>query len=103
MVECPDREHYNYMMDRNNPVWREYLKAMVRIQVDAGAHGIQFDEAEVPITSLQYGGCFCDTCMQGFRDSLVELEPERRPADVDGTDLSSFHYGRWLLDHPLSP
>jgi hypothetical protein len=23
-VECLDREHYNVMMDRNNPVWHEY-------------------------------------------------------------------------------
>jgi hypothetical protein len=94
-VECPDREHYNYMMDRNNPVWREYLKAEVRIQIDAGAHGIQFDEAEVPITSLQYGGCFCDTCMGGFRTYLQGLD--QRPAELSDQDLSWFHYGRWLL------
>jgi hypothetical protein len=24
-VECPDREHQCFYMDRNNPVWREYL------------------------------------------------------------------------------
>src|SRR2546426_580409 len=74
-VECPDLEHFNYMMDRNNPVWREYLKAEVRIQVDAGAYGIQFDEAEVPITSLQYGGCFCKTFFRGVRPYLRGLFP----------------------------
>ena len=26
-VEAPDRDHQAYYMDRNNPVWREYLKA----------------------------------------------------------------------------
>ena len=26
-------------MDRNNPVWREYLKAIIRIQIDAGRRG----------------------------------------------------------------
>jgi hypothetical protein len=97
-VECPDREHYNYMMDRNNPVWREYLKAIVRIQVDAGVQGVQFDEAEVPITSLQYGGCFCDTCMRGFREYLQALPSDQRPSELYGTDLSRFHYGHWLLD-----
>jgi hypothetical protein len=95
-VECPDRDHYNYMMDRNNPVWREYLKAEVRIQIDAGAQGIQFDEAEVPITSLQYGGCFCATCVAGFREYLQGLEP--RPSVLDGIDLSAFHYDDWLKD-----
>jgi hypothetical protein len=97
-VECPDREHYNYMMDRNNPVWREYLKAVVRIQIDAGVHGIQFDETEVPMTSLQYGGCFCRTCVTGFREYLSELPVEDRPAELRGVDFESFHYGRWLLD-----
>jgi hypothetical protein len=96
-VECPDREHYNIMMDRNNPVWREYLKAIVRIQVDAGVAGVQFDETEVPITSLQYGGCFCRTCTEGFRDYLRGLPDHDRPADLAGTDLTGFDYGKWLL------
>jgi hypothetical protein len=96
-VECPDREHYNIMMDRNNPVWRDYLKAIVRIQVDAGVAGVQFDETEVPITSLMYGGCFCRTCTDGFRDYLRALPAGERPADIAGEDLAGFHYGHWLL------
>ena len=97
-IECPDREHWNFMMDRNNPVWRQYLKAIVRLQVDAGCHGIHFDEAEVPITSLQYGGCFCRTCMRGFAGHLRSLPPGERPEELHGEDLAGFHYGRWLLD-----
>src|ERR671921_526730 len=85
-IECPDREHWNFMMDRNNPVWRQYLKAIVRLQIDAGCHGIHFDEAEVPITSLQYGGCFCRTCMRGFADHLAGL-PAREYAASVGRDL----------------
>jgi hypothetical protein len=96
-VECPDREHQCYMMDRNNPVWREYLKAIIRIQVDAGVDGVQLDEAELPITSFQYGGCFCKTCMQGFREYLIALPPDQRPAELEGVELDSFHYGEWLL------
>jgi hypothetical protein len=96
-IECPGHEHWNYMMDRNNPVWREYLKAIVRIQIDAGVHGIHFDEAEVPITSLQYGGCFCDTCMRGFRAFLERIPEAERPGELRGMDLSTFHYGSWLL------
>ena len=94
-IECPDREHWNYMMDRNNPVWREYLKAIVRLQIDAGVQGVHFDEAEVPLTSLQYGGCFCATCVRGFREYLREMP--QPPAELDGEDLAGFHYGEWLL------
>ncbi len=97
-VECPDREHYCYLMDRNNPVWREYLKAVIRIQVDAGVDGVQLDEAETPITAFQYGGCFCKECMKGFRAYLQALSPEARPKDLAGEDLTVFHYGEWLLD-----
>ena len=83
-VEAPDRDHECFYMDRNNPVWREYLKAVIRIQIDAGVDGVQLDETELPLGSLQYGGCFCKDCMKGFA-AFLGREPE-------------FHYGRWLLE-----
>ena len=94
-VECPDRDHQCFYMDRNNPVWREYLKAVIRIQVDAGVGGIQLDEAELPMGAFQYGACFCKDCMKGFRDHLTGL-PEV-PPELAGEELSTFHYGDWLL------
>jgi hypothetical protein len=93
-VECPDRDHQAYLMDRNNPAWREYLKAVIRIQIDAGVDGVQLDEAELPLTSLQYGGCFCKDCMREFREYLQKL-PERS-AELESIDLTTFHYGEWL-------
>jgi hypothetical protein len=95
-VECPDREHQAYLMDRNNPAWREYLKAIIRIQIDAGVDGVQLDEAELPLTSLQYGGCFCKDCMREFREYLKGLP--QLPAELDGVNLDRFHYGEWLLE-----
>jgi hypothetical protein len=97
-VECPDREHQAYLMDRNNPAWREYLKAVIRIQIDAGVDGVQLDEAELPLTSLQYGGCFCKDCMFQFRQYLQALPAEQLPAELNGVDLNSFHYGVWLQE-----
>src|SRR5829696_2638197 len=96
-VECPDREHFCYTMDRNNPVWREYLKAIIRIQIDAGVDGVQLDEAELPLTTLQYGGCFCKDCMKGFRAYLKALPEKELPNELAGVDLDRFHYGQWLL------
>lgn len=93
-VECPDRSHFCYTMDRNNPVWRQYLKAVIRIQIDAGVDGVQLDEAELPITSMQYGGCFCKDCMKGFR-AYLQRHPELVPDDVPS--LYDWHYGEWLL------
>lgn len=97
-VECPDREHQCYYMDRNNPVWREYLKAVIRIQLDAGADGIQLDEAELPMGAFQYGACFCKDCMKGFREYLQAMKPSAVDVALDDVDLSTFHYGEWLLE-----
>lgn len=97
-VECPDRDHRCYYMDRNNPVWREYLKAIIRIQIDAGVDGIQLDEAELPLGAMQYGACFCKDCMKQFRAYLAELPAERLPSELAGVDLAAFHYGDWLLE-----
>jgi hypothetical protein len=96
-VECPDRDHQCFYMDRNNPVWRESLKAVIRIQVDAGVDGIQLDEAELPMGAFQYGACFCKDCMQMFREFLAEQPAEHRSPLLDGVDLTTFHYGDWLL------
>ncbi|TDC40065.1 hypothetical protein E1211_02180 [Micromonospora sp. 15K316] len=97
-VECPDRDHRCYYMDRNNPVWREYLKAVIRIQIDAGVDGVQLDETELPLGSLQYGGCFCKDCMKGFRAYLRGLPEDERGPELSGVDLETFHYGQWLLE-----
>jgi hypothetical protein len=97
-VECPDRDHQCYYMDRNNPVWREYLKAVIRIQIDAGVDGIQLDEAELPMGALQYGACFCKDCMKGFRSHLQTQPSALRSPHLDGVDLDTFHYGDWLLE-----
>jgi hypothetical protein len=97
-VECPDREHQCFYMDRNNPVWREYLKAVIRIQIDAGVDGIQLDEAELPMGAFQYGACFCKDCMKGFRAFLTAQDPSELSGLLAGTDLASFHYGSWLLE-----
>ncbi|CAA9354113.1 MAG: hypothetical protein AVDCRST_MAG36-2180 [uncultured Nocardioidaceae bacterium] len=97
-VECPDREHQCFYMDRNNPVWREYLKAVIRIQVDAGVDGVQLDEAELPMGAFQYGACFCFDCLSLFRSYLQQLPADQLDPALAGADLETFHYGDWLLE-----
>jgi hypothetical protein len=97
-VEVPGNQHYAYLMDRNNPVWREYLKAIIRIQIDAGVAGVELDEADLPIFATGYGGCFCKDCMKLFQAYLQQLPAEELPEELKGTDLEAFHYGSWLLE-----
>lgn len=97
-VEAPDREHAGYCMDRNNPVWREYLKAIVRIQIDAGVAGVQLDESETPMGAMRYGGCFCKDCVAQFRTYLQRLAADRPDhPELAGLDLADFDYRAHLL------
>jgi len=95
-VEAPDREHQAYCMDRNNPVWREYLKAVIRIQVDAGVAGVQLDESETPMGAMRYGGCFCRDCVAQFRAYLKRADPA--DPELAGLDLDAFDYRAFLLE-----
>ncbi|MFZ4843392.1 hypothetical protein [Mycetocola saprophilus] len=94
-VEIDDKKQVCYLADRNNPVWREYLKAVIRIQIDAGAPGIQLDETDVPLLALRYGGCFCKDCVKGLR-AYIKTLPET-PEELAGVDLDTFDYREWLL------
>lgn len=96
-VADPDGQQC-YYADRNNPVWREYLKAIVKAQIDAGAPGVQLDESDTPLGAMRYGGCFCKDCVGQFRDYLIALPESQRPAELIDVDLDSFDYRSWLVD-----
>jgi hypothetical protein len=97
-VEAPDREHQGYCMDRNNPVWREYLKAVIRIQVDAGVAGVQLDESETPMGAMRYGGCFCKDCMAQFRSYLQRVAEKSGDFQLTSLSLDTFDYRAFLLE-----
>ncbi len=85
-----------YQTCRNNPVWRDYLKKIIKIQIDAGVAGIQLDEAELPITSLRAGGCFCKDCRKQFTQFLKEqkvkglLDSQYASIDLDTFDYKTY-------------
>ena len=99
-VEVKGHEETCYQMCRNNPVWREYLKKIMMLQIDAGVPGIQLDECELPMTAIASGGCFCRSCMKQFREYLQGLDAEGKLSSAwDGIDLNVFDYGAYLRDH----
>lgn len=96
-VEVKGHKHQAYQMCRNNPVWREYLKKIIEIQIDAGVAGVQLDECELPMTSVRYGGCFCKDCMKQFNEYLKELKAKGElPSELADVDLDKFNYGDYL-------
>jgi len=98
-VEVVGHSKTCYQTCRNNPVWRDYLKKIIKIMIDAGVAGIQLDEAELPITSLRAGGCFCKDCKKQFREFLKELRAKGQldPKYAD-LDLETFDYQKFLND-----
>lgn len=101
-VEQEGDGQYCYQMCRNNPVWREYLKKIIMLQIDAGVAGVQLDESELPITALRHGGCFCKDCRKGFTRYLQKLRAQgslsRR---YDNLDLRDFDYGTYILENKI--
>ncbi|TAH73690.1 MAG: hypothetical protein EWM47_02770 [Anaerolineaceae bacterium] len=98
-VEVVNHSKTCYQTCRNNPVWRDYLKKIMKIMIDAGVAGIQLDEAELPITSLRAGGCFCKDCKKQFREFLKELRANGQlDSQYDDIDVENFDYQKFLND-----
>lgn len=102
-VEVSNGGQSCHFADRNNPVWLAYLKAIVRLQIDAGARAIQLDETDSPMTAFRYGGCFCKDCMKQLRRYLQGLAASRLPDELRGVDLATFDYRRFLLERGYQP
>ncbi len=97
-VEVKGHSKTCYQTCRNNPVWRDYLKQIIKLQIDAGVAGIQLDEAELPITSMGAGGCFCKDCKKQFRAYLKEKKENGTLSSLyDDIDLEQFDYQDYLL------
>ena len=99
-VEVTGHSRTCYQTCRNNPVWRDYLKKIMAIRIDAGVEGIQLDEAELPITSMGAGGCFCKDCRKQFRTYLQGRKAAGTldPKLYEGIDLDTFDYKQYVLD-----
>ena len=98
-VEVVGHKHMAYQMCRNNYVWRQYLKKIIEIMVDAGIQGIQLDEPELPMISMFDGGCFCLDCVKEFRMFLQDWKAKGKlPESIASMDLTDFDYGAYLRE-----
>ncbi len=101
-VEQEGDGQYCYQMCRNNPVWREYLKKIIMLQIDAGVAGVQLDESELPITALRHGGCFCKDCRKGFTKYLRKLRAKGAlDLRYQELDLDNFDYKAYILENGI--
>lgn len=73
------------------PQFRQFISERVAETVKAGADGVHIDDHLGTAGGLWVGMCFCDRCVDGFRDYLKAL-PEAERTKLGLTDLTHFNY-----------
>lgn len=83
-------------MCQNNPVWRDFKSEEIRVISDSEFFGFGIDEAYGNYGSVPFGGCYCQYCMEGFREHLKE---KMSPAELTAftiEDVDTFDYGAYI-------
>lgn len=98
----------------SQPRFQSYLSNRVVQVVKAGVDGVHIDDHMGTAGSLWLGACFCERCVEGFRQFLAQ-EPAESWKAAGVTDLSGFdfrkHLNEWIAakadrkqeQHPLWP
>jgi hypothetical protein len=85
-----------YWFCSNSPFYQDYLRRRTKLAMAGQPDGYHIDDYGGTTGSLWQGGCFCESCMAGFRQYLAQVAPEKlRGLGID--DLAGFHYGKFLL------
>jgi len=88
-----------YWQCTNNPVWREFLLETAKRSIDCGADGVCIDEWLGTYSAAQEaGGCFCEYCMQGFREYLKEKYGTEELESFGIEDIDNFDYGNFIRE-----
>jgi len=84
-----------YVLCEHAPLWRNYIKKMIDIQVKSGAEIIQFDEMGRTF------GCFCTHCMKAFSQFLRKRYPGRDWKREGIEQIRKFNYREYLQSKGL--
>lgn len=82
----------------NHPDYRRLYLEFALADIDLGADHLQTDGELGNIHLPDWGGCFCEHCMAGFRDFLGENTTAELRADLGIADPAAFDYGDYLRD-----
>jgi hypothetical protein len=66
---------------------------------EIGVDGIMIDDGGGTFFAYRLGGCFCDHCMEGFRDYLNERFTPQRLRDGGIDDADTFNYHEFVLKY----
>ena len=95
--EQPWKRHWPNPFSRcsgccSNPEFEALYVRALQTYIDAGASMIQRDEGIGNAYRPNYGGCFCDHCVRGFRDYLRETQSAAQLAALGVVDVAAFDY-----------
>jgi hypothetical protein len=83
----------SYFGCTNNPVFKEFTRERVISAMETGADGLHIDDHLGSAGSFWSGGCFCDFCIDGFREFLADYLDEVEKLNIS---LSDFNYREFL-------
>ena len=95
--EQPWKRHWRNAFARcsgccSNPDFEKLYVRALQTYTKAGATMIQRDEGNGNDNRPNYGGCFCDHCMDGFRTFLTERVGATELAEGGIEDIKTFDY-----------
>jgi len=79
----------------NHPLYRRWLKRQAKLVAGVEADGLHIDDYLGTAACASVGGCFCEHCMNGFREYVRSEKGDRVGVD--------FHYGRFLRGFGVKP
>jgi hypothetical protein len=99
--EQPWKRHWPNPFSRasgccSNPEFEEMYVRALQTYTRAGATMIQRDEGIGNAYRPNYGGCFCDHCIEGFRAFLAETRTPEQLAAMGVADVTAFDYREQL-------
>lgn len=86
----------------NQKAWRDSILARTKEEIRLGADGITFDECNANASVVDgKNGCFCDACMQGFREYLAEKYSKAELKNLGILNIDTFDYGKYITEKKL--
>lgn len=87
----------------NQPAFREQLRERVRNGMLSGANMLHLDDhMGTAAAAEQAGGCFCDSCMAGFRAWLENNVSNVELKKWGVSDISNFNYKTFLIEQGVT-
>ncbi|MCH5375257.1 MAG: hypothetical protein JJ992_14900, partial [Planctomycetes bacterium] len=82
----------------NNPAARAGYLNYVKDQVDQGVKDLQRDDPTMNYHATQWGACFCEHCVRGFQNYLLEHASAELLHRYGIQDALAFDYAQYLRD-----